>query len=193
MVTTSSEPATLPRESYLNSEQGLKSWLLTQDHKRIALLYLFTTTFFFVIGGVAASLIRLELLTPAGDLVASAGGANLDRGDAIEIADLLGEGDAGRDRGLGRDMGRIGFQATLVDPKRDTAPAEGADIHVHRPRDQLKEAEPSFEDWCWAGEPGWGGRGAPPSASWVTRRGGSTGSGERGGRGPRGGRFRPRG
>jgi cytochrome c oxidase subunit I len=71
MVTTSPELATLPRESYLNSEYGLKSWLLTQDHKRIALLYLLTTTFFFVIGGVAASLIRLELLTPAGDLVAS--------------------------------------------------------------------------------------------------------------------------
>src|SRR5229473_3816194 len=71
MVTTSPEPATLPRESYLNSEYGLKSWQLTQDHKRIALLYLFATTFFFVIGGVAASLIRLELLTPAGDLVAS--------------------------------------------------------------------------------------------------------------------------
>lgn len=71
MVTTEPGPSTLPMESYLNSEYGLRSWLLTQDHKRIALLYLFTTTFFFVIGGVAASLIRLELLTPAGDLVAS--------------------------------------------------------------------------------------------------------------------------
>src|ERR1700688_521702 len=71
MVTTSPEPATLPRKSYLNSGYGLKSWLLTQDHKRIALLYLFTTSFFFIIGGTAASLIRLELLTPAGDLVAS--------------------------------------------------------------------------------------------------------------------------
>lgn len=71
MVATSPELVTLPRENYLNSEYGIKSWLLTQDHKRIALLYLFATTFFFVIGGVAASLIRLELLTPAGDLVAS--------------------------------------------------------------------------------------------------------------------------
>lgn len=71
MVITSPDTATLPSKSYLNSEYGLKSWLLTQDHKRIALLYLFATTFFFVIGGVAASLIRLELLTPAGDLVAS--------------------------------------------------------------------------------------------------------------------------
>ena len=49
----------------------LKSWLLTQDHKRIAILYLLTTLFFFVIGGTAAALIRLELLTPIGDLVSS--------------------------------------------------------------------------------------------------------------------------
>jgi cytochrome c oxidase subunit 1 len=71
MTTTSPELATFPRTSYLNSEHGLKSWLLTQDHKRIALLYLLTTTFFFVIGGLAATLIRLELLTPAGDLVSA--------------------------------------------------------------------------------------------------------------------------
>ena len=71
MATTSPDLATLPRHSYLNSEHGLKSWLLTQDHKRIALLYLFTTIFFFAIGGTAAALIRLELLTPPGDLVSS--------------------------------------------------------------------------------------------------------------------------
>ena len=71
MVGTPPELLLLPKESYLNSRHGLKSWLLTQDHKRIALLYLFTTSFFFVIGGTAASFIRLELLTPAGDLVTS--------------------------------------------------------------------------------------------------------------------------
>ena len=71
MATTSFVPETLPRRSYLNSEHGLKSWLLTQDHKRIAILYLLTTIFFFAIGGTAAALIRLELLTPAGDLVAA--------------------------------------------------------------------------------------------------------------------------
>jgi cytochrome c oxidase subunit 1 len=67
-------PAVLPvflKRNYLNNEYGIKSWLLTQDHKRIALLYLFATSFFFISGGTAASLIRLELLTPAGDLVAS--------------------------------------------------------------------------------------------------------------------------
>ncbi len=63
--------ATLPSSHYLNNEYGIKSWLLTQDHKRIAILYLLTTLFFFMIGGCAAALIRLELLTPAGDLVAA--------------------------------------------------------------------------------------------------------------------------
>jgi cytochrome c oxidase subunit I len=57
------------RETYLNREYGIKSWLLTVDHKRIALLYLMSITFFFFIGGFFALLIRLELLTPAGDLV----------------------------------------------------------------------------------------------------------------------------
>ena len=53
------------RENYLNQEYGIKSWLLTTDHKRIALLYLMSITFFFFIGGFFALLIRLELLTPA--------------------------------------------------------------------------------------------------------------------------------
>ncbi len=57
------------RETYLNKEYGIKSWLLTVDHKRIALLYLMGITFFFFVGGFFALLIRLELLTPAGDLV----------------------------------------------------------------------------------------------------------------------------
>src|SRR5580700_10689125 len=57
------------RENYLNQEYGIRSWLLTTDHKRIALLYLASITFFFFIGGFFALLIRLELLTPAGDLV----------------------------------------------------------------------------------------------------------------------------
>ncbi len=61
----------LEKSNYLNSEYGIKSWLLTTDHKRIALLYLMSITFFFFIGGFFAMLIRLELLTPAGDLVTS--------------------------------------------------------------------------------------------------------------------------
>ena len=57
--------------SYLTDGYGLKSWLLTSDHKRIAILYLISITFFFFIGGLFAVMIRLELATPAGDLLES--------------------------------------------------------------------------------------------------------------------------
>ncbi|MFZ0500220.1 MAG: cbb3-type cytochrome c oxidase subunit I, partial [Steroidobacteraceae bacterium] len=55
--------------SYLTEEQTLSSWLLTRDHKRIALLYFASITFFFFIGGLAAMLIRLQLLEPHGTLL----------------------------------------------------------------------------------------------------------------------------
>ena len=58
-------------KNYLNAETTLWSWLTTTDHKRIAILYLISIVFFFLVGGVAATLIRLELLTPVGDLVES--------------------------------------------------------------------------------------------------------------------------
>jgi len=58
-------------ENYLNSNYGIKSWLLTTDHKRIAILYLISITAMFWLGGFFAMMIRLELLTPAGDLVSS--------------------------------------------------------------------------------------------------------------------------
>jgi cytochrome c oxidase subunit I len=54
---------------YLNVNYGVRSWLLTTDHKRIALLYLFSITLMFVLGGLFAVMIRLELLTPQGDFV----------------------------------------------------------------------------------------------------------------------------
>ena len=60
-----------PKVNYINAQYGLKSWLLTKDHKRIALLYLGSITFFFFIGGLYALMIRLELLTPPGDFMQS--------------------------------------------------------------------------------------------------------------------------
>jgi cytochrome c oxidase subunit 1 len=59
------------RQHYLNNGYSLKSWLLTKDHKRIAVLYFITISIFFAIGGAFASMIRAELITPAGDLVSS--------------------------------------------------------------------------------------------------------------------------
>ncbi len=55
--------------NYLSEGHSLRSWLLTVDHKRIAILYLLTLTVFFFVAGFAALIMRLELLTPQGDLV----------------------------------------------------------------------------------------------------------------------------
>jgi len=71
MATASADLSAFPQRNYLNNEYGIKSWLLTQDHKRIAILYMLSTSFFFVIGGTMAALIRLNLLTPGGELVSA--------------------------------------------------------------------------------------------------------------------------
>jgi cytochrome c oxidase subunit 1 len=65
------EPSTRERRNYINDEYGVLSWLLTRDHKRIAILYLFSVTTFFVVGGIIAFMMRLELLTPEGDMFTS--------------------------------------------------------------------------------------------------------------------------
>ena len=49
---------------YLDDPPGLRSWLTTVDHKRIGLMYLWSVTFFMIVGGLIAMLIRLEHLTP---------------------------------------------------------------------------------------------------------------------------------
>jgi cytochrome c oxidase subunit I len=64
----STQLAIFTREHYLNVSYGWKSWLFTRDHKRIALLFLMTITFFFFLGGAFATMVRLELMTPQGDL-----------------------------------------------------------------------------------------------------------------------------
>jgi cytochrome c oxidase subunit 1 len=78
MSGASSDASTLanPREldlglpvSYLAEGRSVASWLFTTDHKRIAILYALSITFFFFIGGAAATLVRLELFTPEGNIV----------------------------------------------------------------------------------------------------------------------------
>jgi len=46
------------------AERGWRSWAFTLDHKRIGAMYLWTTIFFFLAGGLFAMLLRLELLSP---------------------------------------------------------------------------------------------------------------------------------
>src|SRR6202521_464021 len=49
--------------------RGWTSWLTTTDHKRIGILYIVTTFVFFLLGGVEALLIRLQLGVPNNTLV----------------------------------------------------------------------------------------------------------------------------
>lgn len=55
-----------PVENYLNWQKGPMSWWMSVDHKRIALMYFVSMFFFFLIGGMAALAVRLELFR-AGD------------------------------------------------------------------------------------------------------------------------------
>jgi cytochrome c oxidase subunit I len=62
-------PTFEPDETYLNVRHTVASWLFTKDHKRIAILYMISITVFFAIGGFAAVIMRLQLLTPHSSLV----------------------------------------------------------------------------------------------------------------------------
>jgi cytochrome c oxidase subunit I len=66
MSTLYQQPAVGERPTYLNVDYGWKSWLFTTDHKRIALLYLFSITAFFAVGGSFAVMMRLNLVSPEG-------------------------------------------------------------------------------------------------------------------------------
>jgi cytochrome c oxidase subunit 1 len=71
-ATTADASQKLPKggeKNYLNAESGIISWLTTVDHKRIGLMYLISTITMFIIGGLLALLLRLELLHPGKDLL----------------------------------------------------------------------------------------------------------------------------
>ncbi|HWE78404.1 MAG TPA: cbb3-type cytochrome c oxidase subunit I [Pseudolabrys sp.] len=65
-VDRSALPNPMDEPSYLTSENTIASWLFTRDHKRIALMFFASITFFFFVGGFAATLMRLNLATPQG-------------------------------------------------------------------------------------------------------------------------------
>ncbi len=64
--------------NYLNASKGIGNWLLTLDHKRIGLMYLWSVMFFLLVGGTFALLIRLQLAFPGhGFLPQTAEGKNM--------------------------------------------------------------------------------------------------------------------
>lgn len=52
-------------KNYLNHESGIMSWLVTLDHKRIGVMYLWSILLMFFIGGFFAILVRTELMFPS--------------------------------------------------------------------------------------------------------------------------------
>ena len=68
-MTDIASPPSAPRADYLHDGSTLASWLFTTDHKRIAILFTISITFFFFLAAVAIGIVRLELLRPNGGLV----------------------------------------------------------------------------------------------------------------------------
>ncbi len=71
MDTTPSDRPDASERNYLNAAYSIRSWLLTTDHKRIAILYLVSITLLFFVGGFFALIMRLNLVTPQGLLVSA--------------------------------------------------------------------------------------------------------------------------
>ena len=109
MSVTVAEVPIESRVHYLNANYGIRSWLLTTDHKRIALLYLASITFMFFIGGAAAVLIRLA---PGGTAGRAGAAGNLQqavhharRGDDFLFPDSGDPGGPGKFPGSDDDRG----------------------------------------------------------------------------------------
>ncbi len=69
MATVAASPTYAGAES--GEHTGLWSWLTTVDHKRIGVLYLYTSLFFFLFGGLEAVIIRAQLAGPNKHLVSA--------------------------------------------------------------------------------------------------------------------------
>lgn len=57
------------KQNYLNESKGIWSWMTTLDHKRIGVMYLWSVLGAFLLGGLFALIVRLELLTPKEDFM----------------------------------------------------------------------------------------------------------------------------
>jgi cytochrome c oxidase subunit 1 len=71
MATTALPTSAAPHATAYDEHSGIWSWLTTVDHKRIGVLYLFTALSFFLIGGLEAEIIRMQLQGPNGHVVSA--------------------------------------------------------------------------------------------------------------------------
>ena len=70
MATVAASPTYAP-STYSGEQTGVWSWLTTVDHKRIGILYLVTALAWFLVGGLEAEIIRMQLQGPNGRLVSA--------------------------------------------------------------------------------------------------------------------------
>ena len=54
-----------------DSHTGLLDWLTTVDHKKIGIMYGLSALFFFLVGGLEALIIRLQLAVPQNDFISA--------------------------------------------------------------------------------------------------------------------------
>jgi cytochrome c oxidase subunit 1 len=70
-LTPLSEAPVYQRINYLNVDRGVMSWLKTLDHKRIGIMYLVSVLVAFLLGGIFAMIVRMELTTPEPTLISA--------------------------------------------------------------------------------------------------------------------------
>src|SRR5690349_2108848 len=68
MAVDARAPAVTPYRSDWHKGR-LAQWLTTVDHKKIGILYIWTALVFFLVGGILALLIRIQLIVPNNDVV----------------------------------------------------------------------------------------------------------------------------
>ena len=97
-------PPTRPTASSAapSRRRGGESWLFTIDHKKIGIMYGVTAFFFFVVGGIEALLIRLQLAQPNGKLLSASTYNQMFTMHATTMVFLFDHADGGRVRQLPR-------------------------------------------------------------------------------------------
>ena len=64
MASTATVAAPHAHAAAPHAETGVWSWITTVDHKRIGILYFFSSIFYFLVGGIEALFIRTQLIVP---------------------------------------------------------------------------------------------------------------------------------
>src|SRR6476659_6720296 len=71
-MATIAQPQTIVTHTYTKPGSVVWSWITTIDHKRIGILYGATALIFFLMSGLEAMLIRLQLVTPNNNVLSAA-------------------------------------------------------------------------------------------------------------------------